>query len=193
MLYIFLNWSRNIKVSNPLTIIAIFAGLSETLATVALVKLPPEIQSVFVYFVMAFPAAIVLLFFLVLYFKNTVLYAPSDFENQTHYLEANEIKQGVNSQLDKLFARVNEGGVKLSEEYINETKSNIEKTVDMYASLSFIEKGIFNSIKANADYEDIRDKYDLSRPAMNNYLSQLEAKGLIVNRVSNGAKWSVNV
>ena len=40
------------KVSNPLTIIAIFAGLAETLATVALVQLPAEIQEVFVYFVM---------------------------------------------------------------------------------------------------------------------------------------------
>jgi uncharacterized membrane protein YdcZ (DUF606 family) len=69
------------KVSNPLTIIAIFAGLAETLATVALVKLPPEIQGVFVYFVMAFPSGIVILFFIVLFFKNTVLYAPSDFEN----------------------------------------------------------------------------------------------------------------
>jgi len=53
------------KVSNPLTIIAIFAGLAEALATVALVQVPVEIQRLFVYFVMAFPTLIVILFFLV--------------------------------------------------------------------------------------------------------------------------------
>lgn len=68
------------KVSNPLTIIAIFSGVAETLATVALIKLPTEIQAIFVYFVMALPAGIVLLFFFVLYFKNNVLYAPSDYD-----------------------------------------------------------------------------------------------------------------
>ena len=38
------------KVSNPLTIIAIFAGLAEALATIALIKLPIEMQEKFIYF-----------------------------------------------------------------------------------------------------------------------------------------------
>lgn len=104
-----------------------FAGLAETLATVALVKLPPKIQSIFVYFVMAFPAAIALLFFFVLYFKNIVLYAPSDFENQDHYLEANEIKQSINLELDKIFSKINKDGEKLTQNEIDKTKSNVEK------------------------------------------------------------------
>ena len=53
------------KVSNPLTIIAIFAGLAEALATIALIKLPIEMQEKFIYFVMAFPTLIVTLFFIV--------------------------------------------------------------------------------------------------------------------------------
>src|SRR5690606_11508692 len=117
------------KVSNPLTIIAIFSGLAEILATVALIQLPPEIQSIFVYFVMAFPTALVLLFFFVLYFKNTVLYAPSDYEDQAHYLEVNKIvKQNINQHLDKLFASVNAKGASLTTEDIEEFKSKIEKS-----------------------------------------------------------------
>lgn len=85
------------KVSNPLTIIAIFAGLAEALATVALLGLPQELQKIFLIFVMAFPTLIVILFFLVLYFKNNVLYAPGDYQDPEHYLRVNssDIKQAM--------------------------------------------------------------------------------------------------
>lgn len=91
------------KVSNPLTIIAIFAGLAEALATVALLGLPKELQEIFLYFVMAFPSLIVILFFIVLYFKNHVLYAPGDYQNPEHYLKVNnvDIKQLLTSELSK--------------------------------------------------------------------------------------------
>lgn len=51
------------KVSNPLTIIAIFAGLAEIAATVALGLIDPEIQRIFIWFVMLFPALLVISFF----------------------------------------------------------------------------------------------------------------------------------
>jgi len=91
------------KVSNPLTIIAIFSGLAETLATVALINLPQELQGVFVYFVMVFPFTIVVLFFLILYFKNTVLYAPSDYSNPDHYMRINHnISDVVSSEIEEI-------------------------------------------------------------------------------------------
>lgn len=83
------------KVSNPLTIIAIFAGSAEAFATGALVALPPETQKLFVYFVMLFPTLIVASFFLVLIKKHHVLYAPSDFGNQDHFLQLNDISRTV--------------------------------------------------------------------------------------------------
>ncbi|RUO29567.1 hypothetical protein [Aliidiomarina soli] len=58
------------KDTNPLKIIAIFAGVVEALALIALVALPPEIQSIFVWFVMAFPVAILILFVHMLYSKK---------------------------------------------------------------------------------------------------------------------------
>ena len=94
---------EKMKVSNPLTIIAIFSGLAETLATIALLGLPQELQAKFLYFVMAFPTLIVILFFIVLYFKNTVLYAPGDYQNPEHYLTINgsDIQQALESEISE--------------------------------------------------------------------------------------------
>lgn len=75
------------KVQNPLTIIAIFAGLAELAGTGVLIGLPIEIQRIFVWFVMGFPVGLVLAFFLVLIFKHEVLYAPSDFVDENNFIE----------------------------------------------------------------------------------------------------------
>jgi len=181
----------HIKVSNPLTIIAIFAGLAETLATVALVKLPPEIQSIFVYFVMAFPAVIVLLFFFVLYFKNIVLYAPSDFENQDHYLEANEIKQSISFELDKIFTKINKDGKKLTQNEIDKAKSSVEKTVDTITSMSPREKSILDFMGVSAvTSTEISNEFKIHRVTALKYLCRMEDKEIV--RKNNG-KWVANI
>jgi hypothetical protein len=73
-------------VQNPLTVIAIFAALSEVASTVALATVDKELQHIFVWFVMAFPTFLVGLFFLTLNFNPKVLYAPSDFRNEENFL-----------------------------------------------------------------------------------------------------------
>lgn len=78
---------ENIKaVNNPLTIIAIFAALAEIAGTLALKIVAPELQATFVWFVMGFPALLVILFFLTLNFNPKVLYAPSDFRDEQNFL-----------------------------------------------------------------------------------------------------------
>ncbi|MDT0123894.1 hypothetical protein Q9R46_14630 [Paenibacillus sp. RRE4] len=74
------------KVQNPLTIIAIFAGIAEIAGTGVLLGLPLEIQSTFIWFVMLFPVGLVTAFFLVLLFKHNVLYAPSDFVDENNFM-----------------------------------------------------------------------------------------------------------
>jgi DNA-binding MarR family transcriptional regulator len=73
-------------VNNPLTIIAIFAALAEIAGTIALKIVTPELQGTFVWFVMGFPALLVLLFFITLNFNPKVLYAPSDFRDEENFL-----------------------------------------------------------------------------------------------------------
>ncbi|AXR06082.1 FaeA/PapI family transcriptional regulator [Salinimonas sediminis] len=167
------------KVSNPLTIIAIFSGVAETLATVALVQLPLEIQEVFVYFVMAFPAGIVLLFFFVLYFKNNVLYAPSDYDDQSHYLEANNLKEKVTDQLEAVFNEINRQGARLTEEEVNKAKRTISKTIAK-ETISERQKEVLSFLKDNPSrLRDVSENFGLSMNTAKHYLMQLEQRGLV--------------
>ncbi len=76
------------QVSNPLTLIAVFASMAEVAATAALPTLDGTVQAQFVWFVMLFPVLLVVLFFLTLNWNHRVLYAPGDYEDETNFLRA---------------------------------------------------------------------------------------------------------
>jgi hypothetical protein len=81
------------KVDNPLTIIAIFSGITEIAASVALPFLADSAQSVFVWFLFLFPFALVAAFFATLNLNPRVLYAPGDYKDETHFLAALSLSQ----------------------------------------------------------------------------------------------------
>lgn len=107
------------RVSNPLTVIAIFAGLAEIAGTTVLPLLQPSVQSIFIWYVMGFPALLVTLFFLTLLNKHKVLYAPSDFKDDASFLTLlEEATQKAALDLDSI------------DEHIEEAlKANTEATV----------------------------------------------------------------
>jgi DNA-binding transcriptional regulator GbsR (MarR family) len=187
------------KISNPLTIIAIFAGVAETLATVALVNLPSEIQNIFVYFVMAFPAGIVLLFFWILYFKNTVLYAPSDYDNQSHYLEANKLKENVaknvTDQVDQIFSEINKSGVRLTQEEISKAKDSLKNRINMINVLPR-KNQIIEHLKNNpGTVKEISESLGIHRSYTVTVLRQLLEKNIVTKSKLEGSKsivWSLN-
>lgn len=72
-------------VRNPLTIIAIFACLAEVSGTVVLPLMDPSVQGIFIWFLMLFPISLVSCFFILLWFKHEVLYAPSDFRSDASF------------------------------------------------------------------------------------------------------------
>ena len=78
------------SVKNPLTIIAIFAGIAEVSGTVITPFIDKELQGIYIYFLIGFPTILVILFFITLWFKSNVLYAPSDFSNEENYLTVNK-------------------------------------------------------------------------------------------------------
>lgn len=79
-------------VSNPLTVIAIFAAIVEVSATAVLPFISLLSQQVFVWFLIGFPTLLVLLFFLTLNFNHQVLYAPSDYRDDSSFLAASQIQ-----------------------------------------------------------------------------------------------------
>jgi len=74
-------------IKNPLTVIAIFAGIAEVSGTVVLPFISENNQLTFIYFLIIFPSILVTLFFLTLNFNNKALYAPSDFNNEENYIK----------------------------------------------------------------------------------------------------------
>lgn len=88
-------------VNNPLTIIAIFAGLAEVASIFALRYVNPELQYIFLWFVMCFPVLLVVLFFLTLNFNPKVLYAPSDFKDDESFLQTLNVNR-VAVNLDEI-------------------------------------------------------------------------------------------
>ncbi|WP_122666035.1 hypothetical protein [Pseudomonas viridiflava] len=66
------------RLINPISIIAIFAALCEASATTVLPHLNEENRQIYIWFLIAFPSTLVILFFLTLNFNSKVLYPPAD-------------------------------------------------------------------------------------------------------------------
>ncbi|MBV4456922.1 hypothetical protein KVG96_03040 [Pseudomonas sp. COR58] len=76
------------KITNPISVIAIFSFISETSAAVSLPFLDDNEREVYVWFLISFPFYLLLLFFITLNFNYRSLYAPSDFGNDKSFLKA---------------------------------------------------------------------------------------------------------
>ena len=74
-------------IRNPLSIVAIFAAIVEVSGAAVLPFLSDGNQASYLWFLMLFPAFLVLVFFLTLNFNHTVLYAPSDFKEDSSFLD----------------------------------------------------------------------------------------------------------
>jgi hypothetical protein len=75
---------------NPVRIIALFAALSEASAATALPFLHEDNQTIYVWFLVAFPCTLTLMFFLTLNFNYKALYAPSDFSNEKNFIKVSK-------------------------------------------------------------------------------------------------------
>lgn len=75
-------------VTNPLTIIAIFAGIIEASSLASLPFLEGHSQDIYTWFLVGFPPFLTLLFFITLNFNHKTLYSPSDFNDQQDFLNA---------------------------------------------------------------------------------------------------------
>ncbi|MDI3396874.1 hypothetical protein QLG12_01480 [Pseudomonas sp. V88_4] len=78
------------KVTNPISIIAIFALITETSAAVSLPFLDNEERKTYIWLLISFPFFLSFLFFITLNFNYRSLYAPSDFNNENNFLKAFE-------------------------------------------------------------------------------------------------------
>lgn len=146
-------------VSNPLTVIAIFAGLAEVAGSIALVAVDPSIQSTFVWFVMLFPVGLVLFFFATLNFNPRVLYAPSDFKDEENFLAALAGKQKVQKQFDEVFNQLE----KSQRQLIESTLAELGKDLNPAS-----QEELKNTIEAQLN--KIREKLDQTKVSADEYV-----------------------
>ncbi len=74
-------------ITNPMTLIAIFATLSETSAAISLPFLDDQDREYYLWFLISFPFYLLLLFFITLNFNYRSLYSPSDFRKNKHFMK----------------------------------------------------------------------------------------------------------
>jgi hypothetical protein len=88
-------------IRNPLTVIGVFAGLSEMMALWVLPKLQAAAADIFLWFVMGFPVLLVVAFFVTLNFNHKCLYAPSDYRGDEAFIAlARQIQKEVYAKAD---------------------------------------------------------------------------------------------
>jgi hypothetical protein len=75
--------------------------LAEAFSAGAWIALPESLQKTFMIFVMAFPCGIVATFFLILWFRPVILYAPSDYDDSEDYLIANKLRNSLSIEAEK--------------------------------------------------------------------------------------------
>lgn len=85
------------SVKNPLTVIAIFAGIAEVSGSAVLPLIAQSNQTLYIWFLMLFPFALIAVFFLTLNFNHRVLYAPSDFKDEDNFV--NILKKSTYSEV----------------------------------------------------------------------------------------------
>ena len=109
------------KISNPLTIIGMFAVLAEISGTVVLPLLKgSDIQDKFIWYVMLFPVLLVVLFFYTLWTIPENLYGPTDYSNEDNFIKIMSDKYSVDDSLQHIEDEIS----KLSEIVQNNSSSN---------------------------------------------------------------------
>ena len=152
-------------IKNPLTIIAIFAGIAEVSGTVVLPFIAASNQQLFIYFLIAFPVLLVILFFLTLNFNNKVLYAPSDYQDEERFLRVMRFDQNKMREVD-------EGVISLRRSLAFKTRPLISST----KTLNSFNKGRQPSIRRGGLQQEI----SISVSAfvdVNKLLAELRASG----------------
>lgn len=177
------------KVSNPLTVVAIFSTLAEGFATISLINLPPEIQTIFVYFVMVFPIFIVSVFFAILNWNHSVLYAPGDFEDQEMYLESLRLKEAVKSEI---IGSVN-AEVGLTAEQVERISQKVEGAVERASMDSRKEKILSFLAEGEKSTLNVYEIMGVSKVYVYRLLNELLEEGQVLQRKDGRhAFWSLS-
>lgn len=144
------------RISNPLTIIAIFAAFAEIAGTVSLRLVDTSLRGIFVWFVMLFPVLLVVLFFLTLNYNPKVLYAPRDFRDEQNFIttvtgvfQKNSIivRRETFGEVSKEFEDASAGGASVDEKRNNKAAHTFFRSIMMDKLKNDFESERLRSVK----------------------------------------------
>lgn len=163
------------KITNPLTIIGMFAMLSETAVSVLATHVDKSILGAFLWFIMGFPVLLLVLFFLTLNFNRIALYAPGDFDDEKNFYNALSIKHNVVNKIDNVIEVSNKAKEELRKE-ITKKEAMSKNKFDQLINQKFRSiEGALRETKNSAEKIDIN---------LNN-TSRCKIESDIINYISN--------
>lgn len=144
------------------------------------------------YFVMAFPTLIVLLFFGVLNWNNTVLYAPGDFEDEAMYLETVRLKKTLKSEIIGTLATTSADAIPLTAQQIEMVSRKVDNVIEA-ATASPREQQIIELLRDGPrSVSDISRSLNLNASYAVRVLITLASKGKVVKSgTGRTVKWSI--
>ncbi len=182
------------RISNPLTIIAIFAALAEINATVSIGLVDKELQEIFLWFVILFPTLLVILFFITLIFFTEVIYAPSDYKDDSGFHRAlfGEFKEpdsDINLDTDIIKRTLKDLGIKSDNnkdvnisvsdnvKYLFEVRYTLEKELrriaskllevdSPYPAIRLTEQILQSGLLTKQEHKAIRNIFSITAPAI---------------------------
>jgi hypothetical protein len=142
-------------IRNPLTIIAIFAGIAEVSGTIVLPFVHQDNQYIFIWFLIGFPSVLVVTFFATLNFNNKVLYAPSDYKDETNYIKIFRYDQSRQERVEVKVTKDESANLLLDE--FNRMKESLDRRlVHLEDRIVGVENsGNSTSLNARIDYPNL--------------------------------------
>ncbi len=176
------------KISNPLTIVGIFAGIAEVAGTVVIPFLSENLQATFMWYVMLFPILLVILFFLTWNFNPTVLYSPSDYQHEENFLTI--LTKGYKSKIENNIDELELVTKKVKDEIVAETIKVVEhkNSSDPVNIEKIINSKMVEIINKINETKDSTTEYtDISTSYLQDRIIRIltEHNGLSINELSN--------
>jgi hypothetical protein len=156
-------------IKNPLTIIAIFAGIAEVSGAVVLPFVKDPNQVLFIYFLILFPTILVILFFLTLNFNHKVLYAPSDFQNEDNFFRVSKFDSSKQEEIQITVSKNDE--IKVLYEQINTLQNAFETKLQQVENRTASNSDNRTLTKLLYDYKVIQ------LPRSDQFISLMKSKG----------------
>ena len=141
-----------LHVRNPLTVVGIFAAVSEAFACVALPKLAGFSGAVFAIFASVFPFFLVSIFFYVLWKRPIVFYAPSDFREDKAFTDLFK-PVGPQERQNELIEEASEAEVSEDEE----ATAGLQNASDRMSLVDAAERKVLSLLEKELGITLIRD------------------------------------